>query len=66
MTTGLKTPVSDMPRQTLEAVARRALAEAHELRQQLAPNGLFNATLTGFAIGAAVATAGFLIGAAIR
>jgi hypothetical protein len=60
-----KTPVHQLSRQDLEMLARQALAEAHELRQQIAPNGLFNAVATGFVIGALVATAGFLVGAAI-
>jgi hypothetical protein len=66
MTAGIKTPVHELSRESLEALARRALAEAHELRQQIAPNGLFNAVAAGFVLGAFVATAGFLIGAAIR
>lgn len=60
-----KTPVHELSRHDLEALARRALAEAYELRQQIAPNGLFNAVAMGFVIGALVATAGFLVGAAI-
>lgn len=66
MTIALKTPVHELSREHLEDLARRALVEAHELRQQIAPNGLFNAVALGFAMGAAVATLGFLIGAAIR
>ncbi len=66
MTPAIKTPVHQLSRTDLEALARRALAEAHELRQQMAPNGLFNAVALGFILGAGVATAGFLIGAAVR
>lgn len=62
----IKTPVHQLSRPELEALARRALSEAHDLRQQIAPNGLFNAVATGFALGALVATAGFLLGASIR
>jgi hypothetical protein len=62
----IKTPVHQLSRRDLEALARRALAEAHELRQQIAPNGLFNAVAMGFVLGAVVATAGFLLGASIR
>jgi hypothetical protein len=62
----IKTPVHELSRSDLEALARRALREAHELRQQIAPNGLFNAVAMGFVLGAAVATAGFLLGASIR
>lgn len=62
----IKTPVHELPRQELEALARQALSEAYQLRQQIAPNGLFNAVALGFMLGAAVATAGFLLGAAIR
>lgn len=66
MTPAIKTPVHQLSRTDLEALARRALSEAHELRQQIAPNGLFNAMAFGFFLGAGVATAGFLIGAAVR
>lgn len=62
----IKTPVHELPRPELERLARKALSEAHELRQQIAPNGLFNAVAAGFVLGALVATSGFLIGAAIR
>lgn len=65
LTPAIKTPVHELPRSELELLARKALAEAHELRQQIAPNGLFNALALGFALGAIMATAGFLIGAAI-
>lgn len=61
-----KTPVHQLSRHDLEALARQALAEAHELRQQIAPNGLFNAVAVGFVLGAVAATAGFLLGASIR
>jgi hypothetical protein len=60
------TPVNELSRSDLEVLARRALRDAHELRQQIAPNGLFNAVAFGFVLGAAVATAGFLLGASIR
>lgn len=62
----IKTPVHELSRPELEALARTALREAHELRRQIAPNGLFNAVAVGFALGALVATAGFLLGASVR
>lgn len=66
MTAGIKTPVHELSRESLEDLARKALADAHELRQQIAPNGLFNAVVAGFFLGAFFATAGFLVGAAVR
>ena len=57
--------MSDLPRDRLEQLALRAMAEASEHCQQLAPNGFFFAVAMGFVIGAVIATAGFLIGAAI-
>ena len=62
----VKTPVNELSRTDLEVLARQALRDAHELRQQIAPNGLFNAVALGFGLGALVATAGFLLGASIR
>lgn len=61
-----KTPVHQLSRSELETLARRALSEAHELRQQIAPNGLFNAVALGFGLGASLATFGFIVGAMIR
>lgn len=59
------TPVHELSRRDLEYLARRALREVHDLRRQIAPNGLFNAVALGFTAGALFATAGFLVGAAV-
>ena len=56
----------DMPRVRLEEIALRAAIEARCLRDDVHPNAWFFAVCMGFALGAALATAGFLVGAAIR
>ena len=59
-------PLRDIPRARLEEIALRATIELRAARQQDRPNLFFYAVLGGFALGAMVATAGFLLGAAVR
>ncbi|MBI2720140.1 MAG: hypothetical protein HY245_05070 [Rhizobiales bacterium] len=56
----------DLPRARLEEIALRAAIEARRLRDDTRPNTWFVAVCMGFALGVALATAGFLVGAAIR
>ncbi|MFT3988544.1 hypothetical protein [Aestuariivirga sp.] len=58
--------VQDLPRAQLEEFAIRAAMEARALRASERPNRFFHVLMTGFIIGAALAGAGFLTGAAIR
>ena len=49
----------------LEEFAIRALAETRRTREVERANGTFLAVLAGFLLGAALATGGFVIGAAL-
>jgi hypothetical protein len=55
--------LGDVPRERLEEMAVRAIIEVRNLRRREQSNTYFQAIGAGFAIGAFVATAGFLFGA---
>ena len=57
--------IKDVPRVWLEEFAIRALAETRRTREVERANGTFLAVLAGFLLGAALATGGFVIGAAL-
>lgn len=59
-------PLRELPRERLEEIALRAAIELRMARLHEKPNLFFYAVLGGFALGAMIATAGFLVGAAIR
>lgn len=56
----------DLQRARLEEIALGAAIELRAARQQDRPNLFFYAVLGGFSLGAIIATAGFLVGAAVR
>lgn len=51
-----------LPRGDLEALAIRAALQVRQTRNELESGRLFLVALTGFLLGALVATAGFLLG----
>lgn len=60
------TLIQILPRHQLEEVAVRALSEAGLARRSLARNALFNSAMIGFAGGALLSAAGFIVGALLR
>lgn len=66
MSAGNGWSLRELPRERLEDIALRAMVELRGLRQDGRPNSYFIAVSGGFAFGALVAAAGFLIGAAMR
>jgi hypothetical protein len=62
----MKWSLRNLPRDSLEEIAFRALLDIRRLRSTEQPNGFFFAVVAGFLVGAAFATSGFLVGAAIR
>ena len=58
--------VRELSRENLEDLAIRAVLQLQADRRDAAPNSYFMAVLSGFAIGALVASAGFFIGAGLR
>lgn len=58
--------VRRLPRQRLEELAIRALAEVRAGREEHSPNAYFHAMLAGLFIGTVIASVGFAIGAALR
>jgi hypothetical protein len=56
----------NLPREKLEDLANRAMAEVRISRTERAPNSYFYAVLSGFVLGTIIAVSGFVIGASLR
>ncbi len=54
-----------LPREDLEAFAVRAAVHVRQIRHEAESGGYFVAVLTGFLLGALVASSGFLLGASL-